>query len=49
MEQRLLFNIILQDINITGGIGNHGPHINVRPIDNIRTGPVLSTFGHYEF
>ena len=31
------------------GIGNQGSHFNVRPIDNIRTGSVPGTFGHYEF
>jgi hypothetical protein len=30
---------------------NHGaePHFNVRPIDNIDTGSVKGTHGHYNF
>ena len=32
-----------------GGIGNQGPHINVRPIDNTRAGSVPGTLDHYGF
>ncbi|WP_079772809.1 HNH/endonuclease VII fold putative polymorphic toxin, partial [Salmonella bongori] len=31
------------------GIGNQGSHLNVRPIENTRTGSVPGTFDHYEF
>jgi RHS repeat-associated protein len=31
------------------GIGNQGPHFNVRPIDNTRTGKVPGTREHYRF
>ncbi|UTR16979.1 HNH/endonuclease VII fold putative polymorphic toxin [Salipaludibacillus sp. LMS25] len=29
--------------------GSHGPHFNVRPIDNTRTGKVPGTKEHYPF
>ena len=35
--------------NYPGGIGNQGPHLNVRPIKNIRTGSIPCTFDHYGF
>ncbi|WP_240152536.1 HNH/endonuclease VII fold putative polymorphic toxin, partial [Erwinia amylovora] len=45
--------IVIQDHSAghsyPGGIGNQGRHLNVRPIENIRTGSVLGTFDHYEF
>ncbi|CAX61338.1 RHS/YD repeat-containing protein [Erwinia billingiae Eb661] len=45
--------IIIQDHSAghsyPGGIGNQGRHLNVRPIENIRTGFVSGTFDHYEF
>ncbi|WP_445375954.1 HNH/endonuclease VII fold putative polymorphic toxin [Photorhabdus tasmaniensis] len=31
------------------GIGNQGPHLNVRSLDNIRTGSVPGTLDHYSF
>ncbi|NYM55042.1 HNH/endonuclease VII fold putative polymorphic toxin, partial [Salmonella enterica] len=31
------------------GVGNQGSHLNVRPIENTRTGSVPGTFDHYEF
>ena len=31
------------------GIGNQGPHFNVRPINNTRTGKVKNTKEHYPF
>ena len=31
------------------GIGDQGPHFNVRPIENTRTGSVLGTLDHYPF
>jgi len=45
--------IVIQDHSAghsyPGGIGNQGPHLNVRPIENIRTGSVPGTFDHYGF
>ncbi|HAT7515580.1 TPA: DUF4150 domain-containing protein [Kluyvera ascorbata] len=45
--------IIIQDHSAghsyPGGIGNQGSHLNVRPIENTRTGSVPGTFDHYEF
>ncbi|MEC9649438.1 RHS repeat-associated core domain-containing protein, partial [Escherichia marmotae] len=45
--------IIIQDHSAghsyPNGIGNQGPHLNVRPIENTRTGSVPGTFDHYEF
>jgi RHS repeat-associated protein len=32
-----------------GGVGNQGPHFNVRPIENTRTGHVPGTRDHYPF
>ncbi|MGA8943732.1 MAG: HNH/endonuclease VII fold putative polymorphic toxin, partial [Thermoactinomyces sp.] len=32
-----------------GGIGDQGPHFNVRPISKRRTGKVEGTLEHYEF
>ncbi|EOC3062595.1 RHS repeat-associated core domain-containing protein [Cronobacter dublinensis] len=32
-----------------GTPGNHGPHINVRPISDTRNGTVLGTLEHYPF
>ncbi|WP_263166601.1 putative T7SS-secreted protein [Streptomyces sp. SCSIO ZS0520] len=32
-----------------GGIGDQGPHLNVRPIENPRTGKVPGTAQHYEY
>ena len=29
--------------------GVEGPHYNVRPLDNLRTGKVVGTSGHYGF
>ncbi|MFE3322004.1 HNH/endonuclease VII fold putative polymorphic toxin [Nocardia sp. NPDC059195] len=31
------------------GVGDQGPHFNVRPIENTRTGKVPGTLGHYPF
>ncbi|MCU7144584.1 hypothetical protein J3T25_17760 [Salmonella enterica] len=45
--------IIIQDHSAghsyADGIGNQGSHLNVRPIENTRTGSVPGTFDHYEF
>ncbi|WP_071608981.1 HNH/endonuclease VII fold putative polymorphic toxin [Entomohabitans teleogrylli] len=45
--------IIIQDhsagYSYPNGIRNQGPHLNVRPIENTRTGSALGTFDHYEF
>ncbi|MEB0323866.1 HNH/endonuclease VII fold putative polymorphic toxin [Citrobacter portucalensis] len=30
-------------------MGDQGSHLNVRPIENIRTGSVPGTLDHYEF
>lgn len=32
-----------------GGVGDQGPHFNVRPAENTRTGAVPGTQGHYGF
>lgn len=32
-----------------GGVGDQGPHFNVRPADNTRTGSVPGTLEHYSF
>ena len=32
-----------------GGVGDQGPHFNVRPAENTRTGHVSGTQDHYEF
>ncbi|MGW8380520.1 putative T7SS-secreted protein [Streptomyces sp. ODS28] len=32
-----------------GGVGDQGPHFNVRPSENIRTGKVPGTAQHYEY
>src|SRR5581483_1838478 len=32
-----------------GGVGDQGPHFNVRPPDNTRTGNVPGTLNHYPF
>ncbi|EPG0371020.1 HNH/endonuclease VII fold putative polymorphic toxin [Photobacterium damselae] len=32
-----------------GGIGDQGPHFNIRPIENTRTGTVSGTLKHYPF
>ncbi|MER2474933.1 HNH/endonuclease VII fold putative polymorphic toxin [Photorhabdus laumondii] len=32
-----------------GGVGDQGPHFNVRPHDNIRTGSVDGTLDHYSY
>ncbi|MCE7083050.1 HNH/endonuclease VII fold putative polymorphic toxin, partial [Streptomyces sp. ST2-7A] len=32
-----------------GGVGDQGPHFNVRPFDNPRTGKVPGTAQHYEY
>ncbi|WP_369012053.1 HNH/endonuclease VII fold putative polymorphic toxin [Erwinia pyrifoliae] len=32
-----------------GGIGDQGPHFNVRPFDNTRTGSVAGTIDHYSY
>lgn len=32
-----------------GGIGDQGPHINIRPSDNTRTGSVSGTYDHYSY
>ncbi len=32
-----------------GGVGDQGPHFNVRPIENTRTGRVFGTQEHYLF
>lgn len=43
--------IIIQDHSAghhyPDGIGNQGSHINIRPIDNVRTGSVPKTLEHY--
>ncbi|EBE0367249.1 sugar-binding protein, partial [Salmonella enterica] len=45
--------IIIQDHSAghsyADGVGNQGSHLNVRPIENTRTGSVPGTFDHYEF
>ncbi|WP_199880829.1 HNH/endonuclease VII fold putative polymorphic toxin, partial [Pluralibacter gergoviae] len=45
--------VIIQDHSAghsyPNGVGNQGSHLNVRPIDNIRTGSVPGTLDHYEF
>jgi RHS repeat-associated protein len=46
--------IIIQDHSAghqfgEGGIGDQGPHFNVRPVDNPRTGHVPGTSEHYSF
>ncbi|WP_345830371.1 RHS repeat-associated core domain-containing protein [Erwinia sp. HDF1-3R] len=45
--------IVIQDHSAghsyPGGIGNQGRHLNVRPIENIRTGSVPGTLDHYGF
>ena len=45
--------IIIQDHGAghkyPGGVGDQGPHLNVRPIDNPRTGKVPGTQPHYPF
>lgn len=45
-------NIVIQDHSAGhnfGGVGDRGPHFNVRPIENTRTGKVPGTRSHYEF
>lgn len=32
-----------------GGVGDQGAHLNIRPIDNTRTGSVPGTAAHYPF
>ncbi|MFJ3822033.1 HNH/endonuclease VII fold putative polymorphic toxin [Streptomyces nodosus] len=32
-----------------GGVGDQGPHLNVRPFENARTGKVPGTAQHYEY
>ena len=32
-----------------GGVGDQGPHLNVRPIENLRTGKFPGTSEHYPF
>ncbi|MET9351290.1 HNH/endonuclease VII fold putative polymorphic toxin [Streptomyces termitum] len=32
-----------------GGVGDQGPHYNVRPMENPRTGHVPGTAKHYEY
>ena len=32
-----------------GGIGDQGPHFNIRPVDKVRTGKVAGTKEHYSF
>jgi len=45
--------IVIQDHSAghqyPGGVGNQGPHFNVRPGDNTRTGNVAGTKDHYTF
>ncbi|AHE72488.1 hypothetical protein M942_04125 [Enterobacter ludwigii] len=46
--------IIIQDHSAghsygENGVGDQGPHFNVRPSENTRTGKVPGTRGHYEF
>ncbi|GAA3581065.1 hypothetical protein GCM10023078_06190 [Gibbsiella greigii] len=45
--------IIIQDHSVghfyPNGVGNQGAHLNVRPIENIRTGSVPGTLDHYSF
>lgn len=45
--------IIIQDHSAghsyPNGVGNQGSHLNIRPIENIRTGSVPGTLEHYEF
>ncbi|KHD27853.1 hypothetical protein LH67_15035 [Xenorhabdus nematophila] len=45
--------VIIQDHSAghyyPNGVGNQGPHLNVRPIDNIRTGSIPGTLDHYSF
>ncbi|MGR4051840.1 HNH/endonuclease VII fold putative polymorphic toxin, partial [Kosakonia cowanii] len=45
--------VIIQDHSAghsyPNGVGDQGPHINIRPIDNIRTGHVPGTSDHYDF
>ena len=32
-----------------GGVGDQGPHLNVRPAENTRTGKVPGTDAHYSW
>jgi RHS repeat-associated protein len=46
--------IVIQDHSVghefgQGGVGDQGPHLNVRPYDNTRTGSVPGTLDHYGF
>jgi RHS repeat-associated protein len=46
--------IIIQDHSAghqygQGGIGDQGPHLNIRPYDNTRTGSISGTLDHYGF
>nr|WGE05101.1 HNH/endonuclease VII fold putative polymorphic toxin [Bacillus subtilis] len=41
--------IIIQDHSAGHEKGGQGPHFNVRPIDNTRTGKVPGTKEHYPF
>nr|WP_243143428.1 HNH/endonuclease VII fold putative polymorphic toxin [Clostridium estertheticum] len=41
--------VIIQDHSAGHAKGNQGPHFNVRPADNSRTGSVSGTQEHYPF
>lgn len=41
--------IIIQDHSVGHAKGNQGPHFNVRPINNKRTGKVKGTKKHYSY
>jgi hypothetical protein len=45
--------VIIQDHSAghsrSGGVGNQGPHFNVRPPENTRTGNVPGTKDHYSW
>lgn len=41
--------VVIQDHSAGHEKGGQGPHLNVRPIENTRTGNVEGTKDHYEF
>ena len=41
--------VVIQDHSAGHTKGNQGPHLNVRPAENTRTGKVEGTKSHYEF
>jgi hypothetical protein len=45
-------NVVIEDHfdgHNFGGVGDQGPHFNVRPPENTRTGKVSGTQPHYPF